>query len=108
MIQISESAASQIARVKTEEKRPESTFLRIRVVGGGCSGMSYKLDFEQSKADNDKTFTQQGIEVVVDPKSYLYLLGSTLEFSGGLNGKGFFIENPNAKKSCGCGTSFSV
>lgn len=108
MIQISDSAAHQIARVKTEEKRPESTFLRIRVVGGGCSGMSYKLDFEEAKATNDKVFTQQGIEVVVDPKSYLYLLGSTLDFSGGLNGKGFYITNPNAKKSCGCGTSFSV
>jgi len=108
MIQISDSAASQIARAKTEEKRPESTFLRIRVVGGGCSGMSYKLDFEEAKSGNDKTFTQQGIEVVVDTKSYLYLLGSTLDFSGGLNGKGFHITNPNAKKSCGCGTSFSV
>ncbi len=108
MIQISDSAATQIARVKTEEKRPDSTFLRIRVIGGGCSGMSYKLDFEEAKTSSDKIFTQQGIEVVVDPKSYLYLLGSVLDFSGGLNGKGFFITNPNAKKSCGCGTSFSV
>jgi iron-sulfur cluster assembly protein len=108
MIQISEAAATQISRVKTEEKKPENTFLRIRVVGGGCSGMSYKLDFEDQKSENDKVFTQQGIEVVVDTKSYLYLLGSVLDFSGGLNGKGFHIVNPNAKKSCGCGTSFSV
>src|SRR5262245_31281182 len=108
MIQISDSAAKQIAQVKQAENRPSETFLRIRVVGGGCSGMQYKLDFETEKKENDKTFTEQGIQVVVDPKSYLYLIGSQLDFSGGLNGKGFFISNPNAKKSCGCGTSFAV
>lgn len=108
MIQISENAAKQIAQVKQTENRPNETFLRIRVVGGGCSGMQYKLDFDTNKAENDKVFTEQGIQVVIDPKSYLYLLGSQLDFSGGLNGKGFFISNPNAKKSCGCGTSFAV
>ncbi len=108
MIQISEAAANQIAQVKKNESRPESTFLRIRVIGGGCSGMQYKLDFETEKKDADKTFTEKGIEVVIDTKSYLYLIGSQLDFSGGLNGKGFYISNPNAKKSCGCGTSFAV
>lgn len=108
MIQITEAAANQIALTKKSENRPDETFLRIRVIGGGCSGMQYKLDFETTKAENDKTFTERGIEVVIDTKSYLYLIGSQLEFSGGLNGKGFFITNPNAKKSCGCGTSFAV
>ncbi len=108
MIHISEAAAKQIAQVKVTESRPEATFLRIKVIGGGCSGMQYKLDFDTEKKDNDKTFTEKGIEVVIDTKSYLYLLGSQLDFSGGLNGKGFFITNPNAKKSCGCGTSFAV
>jgi iron-sulfur cluster assembly protein len=108
MIQISDTAAEQIAQVKKTENRPEETFLRIRVVGGGCSGMQYKLDFETQKNENDKVFTEKGIEVVVDNKSYLYLIGSMLDFSGGLNGKGFFVTNPNAKKSCGCGTSFAV
>jgi len=107
MITVSENAAKQIARVMEEEKRP-SAFLRIRIIGGGCSGMSYKLDFEDQKTDGDKTFSQNGIEVVIDTKSYLYLIGSMLDYSGGLNGKGFFITNPNAKKSCGCGTSFTV
>jgi iron-sulfur cluster assembly protein len=108
MIQISESAANQIALTKKTENRPDQTFLRIKVIGGGCSGMQYKLDFETAKQENDKTFTERGIEVVIDTKSYLYLIGSQLDFSGGLNGKGFFISNPNAKKSCGCGTSFAV
>lgn len=108
MIQISETAANQIAKVKQDEKKPETTFLRVKVVGGGCSGMSYKLDFDDKKSEGDKVFSERGIEVVIDTKSYLYLIGSMLDFSGGLNGKGFFITNPNAKKSCGCGTSFAV
>jgi len=108
MIQISEVAAKQIAKVKQDENKATATFLRVKVVGGGCSGMSYKLDFDDKKNDGDKVFSQQGVEVVIDTKSYLYLIGSMLDFSGGLNGKGFFITNPNAKKSCGCGTSFAV
>ncbi len=108
MIQISEAAAKKIAEVKKEENKPAETFLRIRIVGGGCSGMQYKLDFDTQKNEADKTFSHQGVDVVIDTKSYLYLLGSELDFSGGLNGKGFFITNPNAKKSCGCGTSFAV
>ena len=108
MIEISEKAAEQIVHVKTEEKRPGATFLRVSVMAGGCSGMTYDLSFDDKKTEKDKTFSAHGVEVVVDTKSYLYILGSTLDFSGGLNGKGFFLTNPNAKKSCGCGTSFSV
>lgn len=108
MIQITENAAQQIARVKADEKKSESTFLRVRVRAGGCSGMTYELDFDDQKAEKDRAFSLHGVEVVVDSKSLLYIAGSVLDFSGGLNGKGFFLTNPNAKKSCGCGTSFAV
>lgn len=107
MIHISEKAAHQISKVRQEENAPDS-FLRIQVVGGGCSGMSYKLAFDNKKSDADKVFSAHGVDVVVDTKSYLYLIGSELDFSGGLNGKGFFMANPNAKKNCGCGSSFAV
>lgn len=107
MIHISEMAARQIQNLKAQETNPDA-FLRVQVVGGGCSGMSYKLNFDQTLKDNDKIFEEHGVKVVVDSKSYLYLLGTTLDYEGGLNGKGFAFNNPNAKKSCGCGSSFSV
>jgi iron-sulfur cluster assembly protein len=107
MITLSEAAVRQIKVIQAEEKRP-SAALRVAVVGGGCSGMSYKLDFVDGPGEQDKVFEQDGIRVIVDPKSYLYLKGLTLDYSGGLNGTGFRFSNPNATKSCGCGTSFSV
>jgi iron-sulfur cluster assembly protein len=108
MIYISENAAKQIAHLKSQEPDKDS-FLRVQIVGGGCSGLSYKLQFENTgKKENDKVFEEHGVKVVVDSKSYLYLLGTTLDYEGGLNGKGFSFQNPNAKKSCGCGSSFSV
>lgn len=107
MITLSEAAVRQIKAIQTEEKRPNAA-LRVAVVGGGCSGMSYKLDFIDAPTEADKVFEQDGVRVVVDPKSYLYLKGMTLDYSGGLNGTGFSFSNPNATKSCGCGTSFSV
>lgn len=107
MIHISESAAKQIVHLKTQESNPDA-FLRVQVVGGGCSGLSYKLNFDSSVKENDKIFEDHAVKVVIDSKSYLYLLGLTLEFEGGLNGKGFTFNNPNAKKSCGCGSSFAV
>ncbi|RYZ95475.1 MAG: iron-sulfur cluster assembly accessory protein, partial [Proteobacteria bacterium] len=82
--------------------------LRVSVIGGGCSGMSYKLDFVPEGTERDRTFEQDGVKVVVDPKSILFLEGMELDYSGGLNGKGFVFSNPNAKKSCGCGNSFSA
>jgi iron-sulfur cluster assembly protein len=97
----------QIKRIRDEEK-VEGGGLRIAVVGGGCSGMSYKLDFQKEPAANDKVFEQDGVKVFVDAKSYIFLKGLTLDYSGGLNGTGFTFQNPNATKSCGCGTSFSV
>ncbi len=107
MIHISENAAKQINHLKTQETHPDA-FLRVQVVGGGCSGLSYKLNFDSEMKENDKTFEDHGVKVVIDSKSYLYLLGTTLDFEGGLNGKGFSFTNPNAKKSCGCGSSFAV
>src|SRR4051812_15712416 len=107
MIHVTEKAASEIRRLLTKEPSSES-FLRVQVVGGGCSGMSYKLGFETDKRENDKIFEEHGVQVVVDPKSYLYIAGTTLDFSDGLNGTGFSFVNPNAKKSCGCGSSFSA
>ncbi len=107
MITLTEQAVSQIKNVQTLENKPDHV-LRVSVAGGGCSGLSYKLDFEKVIRENDKVFEQDGVRVIVDPKSYLYLQGMQLDFSGGLNGKGFVFENPNAKKSCGCGNSFSA
>lgn len=107
MIHISETAASQINRLKSEGN-PADAFLRVKVVPGGCSGMSYKLDFDQAQAANDKVFEEHGTKVVIDSKSLLYIAGMTLDYEGGLNGKGFTFSNPNASKTCGCGSSFGV
>ncbi|MFM2145729.1 MAG: hypothetical protein RL732_565 [Bacteroidota bacterium] len=83
-------------------------FLRVGVVGGGCSGLSYKLDFDNEQKPTDQVFEDNGIKVVTDLKSFLYLVNTTLDFSDGLNGKGFYFSNPNASRTCGCGESFSV
>jgi iron-sulfur cluster assembly protein len=85
-----------------------SYFLRVSVVGGGCSGLSYKLDFDNEKKPMDQEFEDNDIKVVTDLKSFLYLVNTTLDFSDGLNGKGFYFSNPNASRTCGCGESFSV
>ncbi|MEI9945580.1 MAG: iron-sulfur cluster assembly accessory protein [Chitinophagaceae bacterium] len=85
-----------------------SYFLRVSVVGGGCSGLSYKLDFDNEQKPMDQPFEDNGIKVVTDLKSFLYLVNTTLDFSDGLNGKGFYFSNPNASRTCGCGESFAV
>ncbi len=109
MIKISESAARQINRLKSESPNTaEVANLRVKVVPGGCSGMSYKLDFDESVTSADKVFEEHGTKLVVDSKSLLYIAGMTLDFEGGLNGKGFVFSNPNASKTCGCGSSFGV
>lgn len=109
MVQISETAAKQIARLKADDAQADADlFLRVKVVAGGCSGMSYKLDFDKSMTEQDKVFEQHGTKVVIDKKSLLYVAGMTLDFEGGLNGKGFIFANPNASKTCGCGSSFGV
>jgi iron-sulfur cluster assembly protein len=109
MISISTLAAKQIMRLQSEGESPtEGQFLRIKVVQGGCSGMSYKLDFANEHDENDRLFEEHGTKVVVDAKSLLYIAGMTLDYEGGLNGKGFVFSNPNAAKTCGCGISFKI
>jgi len=107
MVILTEQAIQQIKSVQAQEGK-SGFALRISVTGGGCSGLSYKLDFVDAANEKDKVFEQGGVKVIIDPKSMLYLSGMTLDFSSGLNGKGFVFQNPNAKKSCGCGSSFST
>lgn len=83
-------------------------YVRVGVKSGGCSGLSYELKFDNSKAESDKLFEDNNVRILVDKKSFLYLVGTTLEYSGGLNGKGFVFNNPNAQRTCGCGESFSL
>lgn len=108
MIHISPSAAEKLTNLKKEEGKVESAFLRVEVKKGGCSGLSYKMDFDTETREGDKYFESNGQKIAVDPQSLLYILGMTLEYSGGLNGKGFVFNNPNASKNCGCGSSFNV
>ncbi len=108
MITISESASKKIATLKSEEGKPNEAFLRVEVKKGGCSGLSYKMDFDTVLKDGDKAFESHGQKLVVDGQSLLYLIGMELDFSCGLNGKGFIFNNPNATKNCGCGSSFNV
>jgi iron-sulfur cluster assembly protein len=109
MIQVTDKAVAEIKRIQANDPTASTSMLRVMVVGGGCSGMSYKLGFDnQPAAANDKVFAKDGVQVVVDPKSFLYLAGTTLDFTDGLNGTGFVFTNPNAKRTCGCGSSFSA
>lgn len=108
MIQVSSSAAEHIEYLRKREKISEQIPLRVSVKEGGCSGFSYKLDFDKDQKAADKVFSSNGITLVVEGRSLLYLMGTTLDFDGGLNGKGFVFSNPNAKDTCGCGFSFGV
>ena len=92
----------------SKEKSPADSFIRVGVEGGGCSGLTYKLEFDSLTKPDDKVFEDKGVKIVVDKKSFLYLVGTELDFSDGLNGKGFQFINPNASRTCGCGESFSV
>lgn len=108
-IGVTPKAASEIKRLIASDTSTQNSHLRVMVIGGGCSGMSYKLGFENTPpAPNDKVFEQEGVQVVVDSKSFLFLQGTVLDFSDGLNGTGFVFNNPNAKRTCGCGSSFSA
>ncbi|WP_460538769.1 HesB/IscA family protein [Echinicola sediminis] len=108
MIIISDQAKERILELKREEGRKEHENIRVSVKGGGCSGLMYDLGFDENIADNDQVFEDKGIKIIVDKKSLLYLAGTTLEFSDGLNGKGFQFVNPNASRTCGCGESFAI
>ena len=107
MIKVTENAKFK-AKQLMEEDGKAGFFIRVGVKGGGCSGLMYELTFDNKIKDSDKSFDDNGVKVVVDKKSFLYLIGTTLDFSGGLNGKGFVFTNPNADRTCGCGESFSL
>ena len=109
IIELTPSARAHVSGLMKRENKPHS-FLRISVVGGGCSGMSYKMSFEDKAADGDSvvSYDSEGVRVLVDPRSSLFLKGIEVDYQDGLNGAGFTYNNPNAKKSCGCGTSFSA
>ncbi|MBB78806.1 MAG: iron-sulfur cluster assembly accessory protein [Crocinitomicaceae bacterium] len=107
MIIVTESAKKEALRLMKDDDR-SNLFIRVGVEGGGCSGLMYKLDFDNKESENDKVFENNNIKIVVEKKSYLYLVGTTLDYSGGLNGKGFVFINPNADRTCGCGESFSI
>ncbi|MBL7918843.1 MAG: iron-sulfur cluster assembly accessory protein [Bacteroidia bacterium] len=108
MITVTENAKNHAIDLIKAENRPVDTFIRVGVDGGGCSGLSYKLEFDNQLKEGDQMFEDKGIKIVVDRKSFLYLVGTELEYTGGLNGKGFVFNNPNASRTCGCGESFSV
>jgi iron-sulfur cluster assembly protein len=107
-IRLTEKAANEIKRIKEHNNIPDTHILRVGVKGGGCSGFSYVLGFDSESRKGDQVFEQHGIRVVVDPKSMFYISGTELDYSDGLNGRGFVFNNPKATKTCGCGSSFSA
>ena len=108
MISLTERAAHEVKRIVTEQKLPEATALRVGVKGGGCSGFSYTLGFDDQVTETDQILEVDGVKVVCDPKSFLYLHGTQIDFEDNLMGRGFKFGNPNAAKTCGCGESFTV
>ncbi|WP_147677141.1 HesB/IscA family protein [Algibacter pacificus] len=109
MIKVSETAKKKVIELMTDDGyNPNEDFVRVGVKSGGCSGLSYDLKFDKENREDDKIFVDNGVKIIVDKKSFLYLIGTTLEYSGGLNGTGFVFNNPNANRTCGCGESFSL
>ncbi|WAC01229.1 iron-sulfur cluster assembly accessory protein [Lacinutrix neustonica] len=109
MIKVSETAKKKVIELMTDDGYvPGEHYVRVGVKSGGCSGLSYDLKFDKTQEAEDKVFEDNGVKIIVDKKSFLYLIGTTLEYSGGLNGAGFVFNNPNANRTCGCGESFSL
>ena len=109
MIKVSYQAKQKAAQLMSEDGfDPENDYIRVGVKSGGCSGLEYVLKFDNQKNETDQVFEDNGVKVIVEKKSILYLAGTVLEYSGGLNGKGFVFNNPNASRTCGCGESFSL
>jgi len=109
MIQVSETAKKKVIDLMTEGGfNAAKDYVRVGVKSGGCSGLSYELDFDNKVTETDKLYEDNNVRIIVDKKSFLYLVGTVLEYSGGLNGKGFVFNNPNAQRTCGCGESFSL
>ncbi len=108
-IQLTERAAQEVKTILEQQSLPvESTYLRLGIRGGGCSGFSYSLDLTETKSDQDEEFDSHGVKLVCDSKSYIYLNGVTLDFRDEVMGRGFVFNNPNASHTCGCGSSFSA
>ena len=107
MIKVTDNAKSKALDLMKEDGK-SGFFIRVGVKSGGCSGLSYELKFDKVSSESDKIFEDNGIKIAIDKKSFLYLVGTTLDYSGGLNGKGFVFINPNASRTCGCGESFSL
>jgi len=108
MIKVSDSARDQVLKLKEAQEVTAEAFIRVGVKSGGCSGLTYMMDFDTELKEDDKVFEDKGVKIVVDKKSFLYLVGTELDYAGGLNGKGFSFINPNANRTCGCGESFSI
>ena len=109
MIKVSDIAKNKVVELMNDDGfNPENDYVRVGVKSGGCSGLSYDLKFDKEQIEGDKVFEDNGVKIIVDKKSFLYLIGTTLEYSGGLKGTGFVFKNPNAQRTCGCGDSFSL
>lgn len=108
MLFVADSAKAKIDELMSSEELGADYFVRVSVTSGGCSGLSYNMDFDNEEKENDQVFEDKGVKIVTDLRSFLYLCNTTLEFSGGLEGKGFYFNNPNANRTCGCGESFAV
>ena len=108
MLYVADSAKEKIQELLDAEGLNTEYFVRVSVTSGGCSGLTYQMDFDNESRPNDQIFEDNDVKIVTDLKSFLYLCNTTLEFSGGLNGKGFYFNNPNAARTCGCGESFAV
>ena len=108
MVSVTETAKKKIFSLLAEEGMSKDAYVKVGVSSGGCSGLSYKLDFINDRSEGDKLIEDNGVKILIDKKSLLYLVGTVLDFSGGLNGKGFTFNNPNATRTCGCGESFAI
>lgn len=108
MVSVTETAKKKIFSLLEEEGMSQDAYVKVGVSSGGCSGLSYKLDFINDRSEGDKLIEDNGVKILIDKKSLLYLVGTVLDFSGGLNGKGFTFNNPNATRTCGCGESFAI
>ncbi|MEY2904078.1 MAG: hypothetical protein RJA52_94 [Bacteroidota bacterium] len=108
MLFVSDQAKTKIEEIREKEGKGKEMFVRVSVTSGGCSGLSYNLDFDDVLKENDQVFEDKEIKIVTDLRSFIYLCNTVLDFSGGLNGKGFYFVNPNASRTCACGESFSV
>lgn len=108
MLFVADTAKSKISELMTSQSLSSDYFVRVSVTSGGCSGLTYNMDFDNEEKENDQIFEDNGVKVVTDLRSFLYLCNTTLEFSDGLEGKGFYFDNPNAARTCGCGESFAL